>query len=105
MPYTLEEAKNIMKASHKPKPTAREYNNAKYKVWYEENKERKKKYLHTLVTCECGMECKRGYISIHRKTKKHSKRLEENKLEKEHETISTCTIIDDGFECVDEGWY
>ena len=62
------------------------YNNnkEKKKEYYEKNKEKKKEYYNNnkeqinkdrqeKITCECGSIIRKGYISQHRKTKKHLK--------------------------------
>jgi hypothetical protein len=53
-------------------------NNKKYmKEYYLNNKEKHLKYMMEKVKCDCGDDISRCYLSKHKRTKIHKKKLEE----------------------------
>ena len=49
------------------------------KEWYEKNKQARLEKNKQKITCECGSELNRAYLSIHRKTKKHINKIQGSK--------------------------
>jgi spore coat polysaccharide biosynthesis protein SpsF (cytidylyltransferase family) len=64
-----------------------EKNNKEYmKEYYLNNKEKHLKYMMEKVKCDCGDDISRCYLSKHKKTKIHKRKLEELNL-KENDNL------------------
>lgn len=60
--------------------------NEKHKQYYQSNKDKLSKHASEQIPCECGINVSRRNISTHRKTKNHTKLMEQlKKLKEENE--------------------
>jgi len=68
-----------------------------FKDYYQdpEFKKRHMEYINSYVTCSCGTQVRRAYMTVHKKTKKHIRGAENNK-----EKSNKLENIDESDKCV-----